>query len=35
MTPGDDPAKSHIRNMLDYEYDSLPGSTTETAPKEA
>lgn len=31
----DDAAKGRIRNALEYEYNSLPGSKTNTAPKEA
>lgn len=31
----DDPAKGRIRHMVDYEYNSIPGSAPNTAPKEA
>ena len=31
----DDAAKGRIRNMLDYEYNSIPGNKANTAPKEA
>lgn len=31
----DDAGKGRIRNMLDYEYNAIPGSKVNTAPKEA
>lgn len=31
----DDSAKGRIRHMVDYEYNSIPGSTPNAAPKEA
>lgn len=31
----DDAAKGRIRHMVDYEYNSIPGSTANPAPKEA
>lgn len=31
----DDSAKDRIRHMLDYEYNAIPGSAADTAPKEA
>lgn len=31
----DDAGKGRIRNALNYEYASVPGSTADTAPKEA
>lgn len=31
----DDAAKGRIRNALDYEYNSIPGSTSDAAPQKA
>lgn len=31
----DDAAKGRIRNALDYEYNSIPGSETDSVPKQA